>query len=596
MIEETERKFKEKNPDYGRKLYLIEKCIYGVDIQQIAVEIAKLRFFISLLVDEKVENGEIEPLPNLDFKLMQGNSLISSFAGIDFNTKPQNDDNLFDFDMKYKELIVDFEEIKSQYQNEPDVKKKNELREQIDNKLLEIFEEKLKQHYPQLNDLERKYSGRKEIIETEKKKLFKKIGIDLNQAEQDLIAYTEGRKQKDFFLWDVYFAEVFGEKSGFDIIIGNPPYGIKYSSVEKLILKNIYTESQFKIDSYSLFLLKSINLLKHKGFCSYIISNTFLDNYFEEKVRELLLRTTAIKEINDLDDKVFEAGVVHTMIFSFLKGIHTHNLVNCNYSNNLHAGFLQIPQDYFLKQDKFTFNIREYGSKDLLATIKNSTVPLNAVIDLRQTIKTGDDNIYILSTARKKSYKPILRGKDIGKYYFKPQLLYVDYGKHLACPRDPKIFEQPKILIREAGAIITATYDEDNYYIMSSLYNGILIDKNFNLKFLLGLINSTLFQFLMHKMIFEKTKGAFTKAKIYHYERLPIKLATESQQKPIINLVERILITKKRNPNANTKPLEDQIDIMVYKLYNLTYEEVEIIDPQIGDIISKTDYEKFEIQ
>ena len=89
FIEETERKFKEKNPNYGRKLYLIEKCIYGVDIQQIAVEIAKLRFFISLLVDEKVENGEIEPLPNLDFKLMQGNSLISSFAGIDFTTKPQ---------------------------------------------------------------------------------------------------------------------------------------------------------------------------------------------------------------------------------------------------------------------------------------------------------------------------------------------------------------------------------------------------------------------------------------------------------------------------------------------------------------------------
>ncbi|MCD6355028.1 MAG: transposase [Prolixibacteraceae bacterium] len=95
LIEQIERQFKEKNADYGRKLYLIEKCIYGVDIQQIAVEIAKLRFFISLLVDEKIDfdrpenNYGIEPLPNLDFKLMQGNSLISTYAGIDFNNKKE---------------------------------------------------------------------------------------------------------------------------------------------------------------------------------------------------------------------------------------------------------------------------------------------------------------------------------------------------------------------------------------------------------------------------------------------------------------------------------------------------------------------------
>jgi adenine-specific DNA-methyltransferase len=595
FIEDTERKFKEKNPDYGRKLYLIEKCIYGVDIQQIAVEIAKLRFFISLLVDEKVENGEIEPLPNLDFKLMQGNSLISSFAGIDFTNKPQNDDNLFDFDEKYKQLIEEFEELKSQYQNEPDVKNKNTLRQKIDTKLLEIFEEKLKQHYPQLKNLESKYSGREEIIEAEKKKLFKKIGVDVEQAEQDLIAYTEGRKQKDFFLWDVYFAEVFADAKGFDVVIGNPPYGVKYTPSEKQLLRKIYPESQFKIDSYSLFLLKSFDLLRQDGFCSYIISNTLLDNYFEEKVRELILQNASIKEINDLDDKVFETGVVHTMIFSFLKVIQTSNSIKCNYSNNLSAGFFQIPQDYFLNQEKFTFNIREYGNKDLISKIKKETIPLNTVLDMRQTIKTGNDDIYILSKPRKKSHKPILRGKDIFKYHYKPPSLYVNYGSHLACPRNHKIFEQPKILIREAGSTITATYDEDNYYIMSSLYNGILINKNYSLKFLLGIINSRLFQFLMHKMIFEKTKGAFTKAKIYHYEKLPIKISSESIQKPIIELVEKIIQKKQKNPDANTQSTEDQIDIMVYKLYNLTYEEVEIIDPQIGSIISKGDYEKFEI-
>jgi adenine-specific DNA-methyltransferase len=607
IIEQIEKKFSEKNPDYGRKLYLIEKCIYGVDLQQIAVEIAKLRFFISLLVDEKVDytipedNYGIEPLPNLDFKLMQGNSLISSFAGIDFNTKTDEKDNLFTFDDRYKKLIEEFEELKSQYQNEPDIEAKRILKEDIDKKLLEIFEEKLNQHFPQLKDIKEKAAQypkegqRKEYIEKEKKNLFKKIGIDLDQAEKDLISFTEGRKQKNFFLWDVYFAEVFTEKGGFDIVIGNPPYGVKYTSVEKEILRKLFPESQFKIDSYSLFLLKSFPLLKQSGFCSYIISNTFLDNYFEEKVRELLLLNASITEINDLDDKVFEAGVVHTMIFSFLKNIPADNFIKCNYSNHLLSGFFQIPQDYFLNQDKYTFNIREYGNQDLISKIKKETIPLNVVLDLRQTIKTGNDDIYILSTARKKNHKPILRGKDITKYHYQPPSLFVDYGNYLACPRDPKIFEQPKILIREAGSTITATYDENNFYIMSSLYNGILIDSDYNLKFLLGIINSMLFQFLMHKMIFEKTKGAFTKAKIYHYERLPIKVASESIQKPIIALVDKILAAKKQNSKADTKHLEDQIDIMVYKLYELTYEEVKVIDPEIEKVISKEEYEKFEI-
>ena len=120
LIEQIEKQFKEKNADYGRKLYLIQKCIYGVDIQQIAVEIAKLRFFISLLVDEKIDwdkpesNYGIEPLPNLDFKLMQGNSLISTFAGIDFNDSgienEQKENMLFDDESSdYKLLIKEFE-------------------------------------------------------------------------------------------------------------------------------------------------------------------------------------------------------------------------------------------------------------------------------------------------------------------------------------------------------------------------------------------------------------------------------------------------------------------------------------------------------
>jgi hypothetical protein len=146
------------------------------------------------------------------------------------------------------------------------------------------------------------------------------------------------------------------------------------------------------------------------------------------------------------------------------------------------------------------------------------------------------------------------------------------------------IFEQPKILIREAGSEITATFDDENYYIMSSLYNGILIDKKYSLKYLLSLLNSKLFQYLMNKLTFEKTKGAFTKARIFHYYKLPIKLLSQKEQQPFITLVDQILSSTQgadylNNPEKQSKvsALERQIDKMVYELYDLTPEETALV-------------------
>ncbi|MBU4478045.1 MAG: class I SAM-dependent DNA methyltransferase, partial [Candidatus Omnitrophica bacterium] len=136
--------FKGKNADYGRKLYLIQKCIYGVDIQQIAVEIAKLRFFISLLVDEKLdktkENWGIEPLPNLDFKIMQGNSLISEFLGIDFDNGQEKKDAQGQVRLWLENedgsLIKEFERKKIDYQNESDKDKKAKLKNEVEDLMI----------------------------------------------------------------------------------------------------------------------------------------------------------------------------------------------------------------------------------------------------------------------------------------------------------------------------------------------------------------------------------------------------------------------------------------------------------------------------
>ena len=113
---------------------------------------------------------------------------------------------------------------------------------------------------------------------------------------------------------------------------------------------------------------------------------------------------------------------------------------------------------------------------------------------------------------------------------------------------------------------------------MSSLYNGIIIDCSFSIKYILGLICSNLYQYLMNKLTFEKTKGAFTKAKIYHYYELPVRDICMKEQIPIINIVDRILTAKKENPQADTSALEAEIDQLVYQLYGLTDEEIAIIE------------------
>ena len=443
FIEQIEKKFSEKNPDFGRKLYLIEKCIYGVDIQQIAVEIAKLRFFISLLVDEKIdftkpnENYGIEPLPNLDFKLMQGNSLISSFAGIDFNTKTDEKDNLFTFDNRYKKLIEEFEELKSQYQNEPDVEAKRRLKDDIDKKLLEIFEEKLNQHFPQINDIKEKAAKfpneaqQKKYIEIEKNNLFKKIGIDLDQAEKDLIAYTEGRRQKNFFLWDVYFAEVFTEKNGFDIVIGNPPY-VSTKGVSESDKKVLMKQFGFADDLYNHFYFKGIELLKEKGLLTYISSKTFWTIQTKKNLRQLILENKLLQLVDTANP--FESAMVDTCITIVQKDkandyeIHFIDISNgwdkkqeYKVKDNVYKN---VVNNVFFKPNKLNMKIYEQVGKklkllveqwwDKISTSKNIEKYKRELEQYRQSLKPGDITLLGLITEGGQGLATANNGKFIG--------------------------------------------------------------------------------------------------------------------------------------------------------------------------------------
>ena len=540
------------DPDYARKLYLIEHCIYGVDIQPIATQISKLRFFISLVVDQRptddaTHNFGIRPLPNLEAKFVSANTLIP---------------------VEYDSCLVD---------SAPDVIKYKELLKELNHKI---------------------FLARRNIDKQNLKKQIKETRKALADAieETGFVSHGAAQQLADWDMFDQNTSSsffdpewMFGVKGGFDIVIANPPYGAKLSIEEKKTYRNLYKETQFKIDTYSLFILKSMQLLSTTAMCSFIIPNTLLDNKFEEQVRVKLLEGNRIVEINDLNDKVFDGVVVHAMILLFTKERCSEYQIKVNVSDSLLGESLQVPNKYFCEQDYHMISIRSYGDKDFMEKMSEGSVSLSEVLDVRQAIKSGNDKLYITSIKENDTYKPILRGKDIERYLIKDPHLYLNYGSHLACPRKPEIFEQPKLLIREAGARITATYDEDNYYIMSSLYNAILIDDSYDLKYLLGLLNSKLMQYIMNKLTFEKTKGAFTKAKIYHYYNLPIK-KTDSQS-VIAKLVYEILTQNQNGNKGKIEQLENKIDFLVYHLYSLTYDEVLVVDPDTP--ITREEYEAY---
>lgn len=519
------------------KRHIIQNNIYGVDIERGAVDIARLRFWLSLIVDEKSP----EALPNLDFKIMQGNSLLEQYKGADLSTMTENNPESGHGITLFDSML--------------DVYRKN-------------LRDKLAEYYA-CPEHDKKVQLRKDIADIVKQELSEQ-SIHIDFEDLDLSANSQ------FFLWHTWFHDVFSRpsKEGFDIVIGNPPYGATISNSEKKTYRRIYPETQFKIDTYSLFILLSLNLLRECGLCYMIIPNTLLDNYYEEEVRKALLNNY-IYEINDLSDKVFDTAVVHSMIFAFGKNKLNKYKVRVSTSNKLDAIDTMIPNTYFISQPQFTLSIRSYETNNLMMKLRKNSVRLYEVLDIRQAIKSGNDKLYITNTKGVEGdYQPILRGKDIKRFSLTDPHLYLLYGKHLACPRSRKIFEQPKILIREAGAEITATYDDNNFYIMSSLYNAILRDQSFSLKYLLGLLNSQLFQYIMYKLTFEKTKGAFTKAKIFHYYELPVKVCNQTEQQKIIVIVDEILSIKKKNPLSNIESLEKHLNDVVYSLYGLTDDEI----------------------
>ncbi|MGY5351123.1 Eco57I restriction-modification methylase domain-containing protein [Wenyingzhuangia sp. IMCC45533] len=440
---------------YRLKKHIIQESIYGVDIDRSAIDIARLRLWLSLVVDED-DFEPIETLPNLDYKIVCGNSLIGMPDGT----------------MRDLEVEKELEGLKEEFYNVTNARRKKELRNKINTKI-------------------------RELLDTAE--IFAGYKID--------------------FDFKLYFSEVWREKGGFDVVIGNPPYGATLSKVQKNNFRKQYPDLEFKIDSYEVFVLMSNSLMKHKGLTTYIIPSNLMDNFYSKKIR-LNLLNNGVNELIELDDKVFKGAVVHSMIVSWSNHKKDNYLLKCKVGSISKESIFWGSKEFFLKEDNCSFTLRKVEYKELLDKIYDNSIKLDSVFKIKDGIDTGNNNKYI-SNEEIKGWQKLIGGKNVDRWKIK-DWRYVDYGSHLANPRDPELFENDKIIIRETGDKIIATIDRDGYYALSTLYSGFLIDKRYTLETILALLHSELIHFIMVLLAFGRTEGAFTKTRIFHYYSLPV--------------------------------------------------------------------------
>lgn len=568
---------------YKLKLETIQNCLYGVDIEPSAIDITKLRLWLSIIVDS--DNNNVRPLPNLDFNFMIGNSLIDEFEGMKLFDESLLNEVEEEGKLEQKQLIKESKIFQSTL-FKTDEERKQDILKVIFKKQAEYFNER---------NSEKKKELKREIEEFEN--FLIETTLRLNRNEKKLEEIKKGRKErrKPYFLWKLEFAKVFRENGGFNIVIGNPPYGAKFSKEEKkLLAKNFPTVPDY--ESYYYFIELSLNLLKSNGILAYINPNMFMANNFAKDFRKTLLTSFKIIKVDDLSNiNVFESAKVRTCIIIFKKNcLKDSSKIEFNIPSLNMRGY-QITSTKVLNIDILENNLDNwlnlfYINPEILLVlnkIKLYSLPLKEISEVSQGLIPYDkyrghseeiikNRIWHSEFKKDDTYKKELKGADVTKYNVQWNgKLWISYGEWLAAPRKPEFFKTPRILIREiTNPNILACYTEEEYYNTPSIINVINI-KKYSVKYVLGILNSKLLSFYHINSSPKAKKGLFPKILVNDVRNLPIYDKESPLNSKIINLVDRIIELKKLD--KDTQDLEVQVDEMVYDLYELTEEEKELV-------------------
>jgi len=548
------------------KKHIIQQNIYGVDIERGAVDIARLRFWLSLIVDEETPQA----LPNLDFKIMQGNSLLEQYKGVDLSTMT--------------EKKADETGMLSIFDNMLDVYRK-QLRDMLNT------------YYNCTNHNEKKQL-RSSIINNVKQQL-KEQSINVDFGDLDL----SGNNQ--FMLWHTWFYDVFSQ-GGFDIVIGNPPYVFARNSEEKGMSqgdKDIYYKkfalAKYQINLYHLFVEQGVYLLNKKGTFSFIIPNNWMTINTNKDFRKYILTKSNIK-ITNFYKKVFENADVDSSILIFAN-YDKRQFVTLSEVVTLGdvSKVKEITSDSLLSNKDYVINIELFKNDnyyDIMSKMESNSILLKDISVVKAGLKAYEVGKGIPSQTEdmKKSrcyhsvlkiddtYYPYICGRDVKRYLISwDKQEYLKYGENLAAPRgDWKLFSSPRILVRQIPSklpySINACYTDE--IILNDINSMIIYDIKCNPLYLLAILNSKPVSFWFAHKFGKLQRGLFPQFKVNELSIFPIPHASNDQQEKLSHIVKNILKNKKENINIDTSDLEATIDLMVAELYNLTLEDIKLID------------------
>ncbi len=548
------------------KKQIIENNIYGVDIERGAIDIARLRFWLSIVVDAE----EPEPLPNFDYKFMQGNSLIESYKGIDLS---RISNRLPGGQSKSTQLLLGLDS---------DFSKKNLQR--------------LMRDYFSVTDHKQKASMRQAINDEVKRLITDFIGGTASDLEK-----LDPSANQDFFLWHTWFKDIF-DNGGFDIIIANPPYIDSETMVVTMPDVRQYYSEKFKTakgnwDIFVVFIEHGLNISAKGGVFSFIVPNKLIAAKYATQIREEIEKNCiiAIRDYSRVD--VFANASVYPCTIIGTKTKQDNNMIFAEMSSkDCISKYNVIPQatfnsckywDVFFNESHTVDIIKKYLSEKAISEYSNISVTAAATVSEAYQLK----EIMFDADCLKSNCLQVVNTGTIDPYsnlwgvypmqYIKNKYLYPQVAaSDLKQMNGNRLIQakHSKIIVAGMSKRIEAILDGGNTLAGKST-TIVLCDDISLLKYILGIINSKLSTYCL-SIIFNSLKmaGGFMNVATREVQSMTIPDVVDKAKYSVIELVDKILNSKRTSPVADTSDLEREIDQHVYALYNLTPEEIAIIE------------------
>ena len=598
-IDETFKRYRDS--DFGRKLYLIQNSIFGVDIQSIACQIAKLRFFISLAIEQvpiKVaENFGIKPLPNLETRFVAANTLIG---------------------LKGLQL---------------------QMSEELTRNLERELHDNSERHFHAPTRTQKRACEKKDkALRLELAAVLRKIGIPAEDAEK--IAHWNPYDQTSSADW-FDPGRMFGVKNGFDVVIGNPPY-VRQEKIKELkpSLKDQYDCYTGVADLYVYFYERGFQLLRDNGILTYISSNKYFRAAYGKKLRDFLARQSTLSQLIDFGDAPVFTSIAYPSIITARKA-HTES----NYLRTMNwepgtpideFGAVFRTQGFTMPQNALTadgWRLTSPTVLNLLKKLRNAGKPLGEYVKGRfyRGVLTGLNEAFVVTRETRDKLisehpssaevlEPFLRGRDVKRWgvnFAEQYLIKIESSENRAHPwseqpsveteaifantypaihthlqtfRDRLIkrydqgkyfwelracayweeFQEPTIVWGNLAQYPKFAFAEAGFY-LSAPATMMVSDS----KYLLGIMNSRITRYWVSQSAAER-QGGFLEFKPMYIS--PIAIPDQPENEGISALVSQILTVKRDDPNADVSELENEIDQTVYSLYDLTPAEVAIVE------------------